>query len=159
MYVFIMLFQNLDLQVVNFNVVYPQDHHKEVRGPMLFSVKPAVCSCVYLNSIEQIIPAWGPNGSNWSNCHKADPVYADSMIITLYLTTMLNSNTLIVGYEVKQYKKSMIYILRINQSRNLMGVVIITKPTDVFNHSGCCLVVQFVKLYLIPLNILLQWTH
>jgi hypothetical protein len=35
-------------------------------GTQLFSVKSAVCCCVYLNSREYITLARGPNVSNWS---------------------------------------------------------------------------------------------
>jgi len=40
---------------------------------MLFSVKPAVCCCVYLNSQELKNPVPGPIGDNWSNWLKAGP--------------------------------------------------------------------------------------
>jgi hypothetical protein len=40
----------------------------EVRGPMLFSVKPAVCCCVYLNSQEKIISVRGPNAVLCKTC-------------------------------------------------------------------------------------------
>ena len=34
--------------------------HQEVQGPMVFSVKPAVCCCVYLNRRDQITQARDP---------------------------------------------------------------------------------------------------
>jgi len=39
----------------------------------LFSVKPAVCCCMYLKSREYITPSRGSNGINWSNWLKANP--------------------------------------------------------------------------------------
>ena len=43
------------------------------QGSMLFSVTPAVCCCVYLNSQEYITPARGRIGSNWFNWLKVGP--------------------------------------------------------------------------------------
>ena len=39
---------------------YRQGRSQEIRVPMLFSFKPAVCCCVYFNSREQILPVRGP---------------------------------------------------------------------------------------------------
>ena len=40
---------------------------------MLFSVKPAVCCCVYLNSRELIPPARSLIANNWLNWFKDSP--------------------------------------------------------------------------------------
>jgi hypothetical protein len=85
----------------------------EVRGPMLISVKPAVCFCVYLNSREEITPGRAPFGSNWSNWLKACLVYIYIFHIHVYLNQCSPLCLLLIILSV---------LLRIMASSYLFGI-------------------------------------
>ena len=60
---------------------YGQGRSWKVRGPMLFSVNPAMRCFVFMNSGELITPARGPIVINWSDWAKAGPMYGTGALL------------------------------------------------------------------------------